>query len=135
MSQGSGSVLNLTKLTSFSVGSQFAIGGAGLSDTSGGEINSGNLTTFNGVDVKLDGTGNIATKQWATLTAGSLTITGGSYTFPSLSNIESSSLNAQDGGSLTLPAVTRYEEANPFSPPRSRPQEPGAFCRYPLWHR
>src|SRR5208337_802052 len=76
-----------------------------LAVTNQGTILDVDLTSLNGVNVTLDGTGTLATNQWATLTGSNLTITGGSYTFPGLIDIDSSSLSVQAGAVLTLPAL------------------------------
>ncbi len=66
------------------------------------------LTSLINVSVTLDGTGTIATSQWASLTDDSLTTTGGSYSFSGITDFNGSSAIAQVGASLTLPAVTSY---------------------------
>src|SRR5262249_42313446 len=68
------------------------------------------LTSISNVNITLDGTGTIATDQWASLVGDSLTVTGGTYTFPGITNFNSSSAFAQAGGSLTLPNVTTYAQ-------------------------
>ena len=68
----------------------------------------------------LDGTGELALSQWQGLTDGGVNIIGGNYSptsgtassdnsFASLSDIKGSGLSVSGGGSLTLPAVTRYD--------------------------
>jgi hypothetical protein len=102
------SEIDLSSLTSFSVsyGSLYVLDQATVLD--------GDLTTLNGVDVYLNGTGTIATSQWTSLTDGILTIEGGNYSsttsppFAGLSDIDGSSVYVYGGGSLTLPAVTSY---------------------------
>ena len=82
--------------------------GGAISVTSHATLLAPNLTTLDTVGVTLDGTGTIFTNQWTSLTNGGLTITGGQYTFPGLTDIDSSSLYVQDGGILALTAVTSY---------------------------
>ena len=68
------------------------------------------LTNLANVAVTLDGTGTIAIDQWTSLTSGSMTVTGGWYTFPGLTDIDSSSLSVQNGGKLALGMVTTYSQ-------------------------
>ena len=103
---GTGSQLNLSALTSFtgSNDSDLAVTGSGTVTASG-------LTTFSGVQITLDGTGVVATSQWVSLTGGgSLTVTGGSYSFPDLTDVSGSSLVAEGGATLSLPNLTTYTQ-------------------------
>ena len=110
--QGNGSEIDLPLVTS--------LGGGSLSVTQQGTVLAPQLTTLTDVDVTLDGTGTIATSQWTSLTDGALTVTGGNYSsttsppFASLSDIDGSSLYVYGGGSLTLPAVTSYNNNNSY---------------------
>ncbi len=97
-SDGSGSEVDISALTSFTTDNS-----AGqLTVTNSGEVLDGDLTTMSGVNVSLDGTGTVATSQWASITSGGITVTGGTYSLSGLTDVDNSSLYAQGGGSLTL---------------------------------
>ena len=83
-----------------------------LQVTDGATVLAPKLTSLNNVTVILDGSATIAYSQWASLTNGVLTIEGGSYSFTGLKDIDSSNLTAQNGGSLTLPAVTSFDNSH-----------------------
>src|SRR5208337_2734007 len=104
-SDGAGSEIDLSELTQFIANPTASANPGSLAVTNQGTILDVDLTSLNGVNVTLDGTGTLATNQWATLTGSNLTITGGSYTFPGLIDIDSSSLSVQAGAVLTLPAL------------------------------
>src|SRR5262249_34233811 len=97
-SENPGSKIDVPSLTNFA--------GGLLTATAEGTVIDPNLTTLSRVGVTLDGTGTVAINQWASLTNGSVTVTGGSYSFPELTDMDGTSLDAQAGTSLTLPAVT-----------------------------
>ncbi|HEV3312010.1 MAG TPA: CARDB domain-containing protein, partial [Chloroflexota bacterium] len=105
--EGTGTTIDLSGLTSFDSP------GSSLTVTSGASFLDATLTGLNGVVVTLDGSGTMPISQWASLTDCSMTITGGSYSFTGLTDIDNSSLYAQTGGSLSLPAVTSYD--NPLA--------------------
>ena len=86
-----GSTVDVSSLTSFS-GSDIGFGtpGAELSQTNGGTVLDGKLTTLNAV----------------TLNVGAETVT-----LPGLTDIDGSNLTVENGGSLTLSGITSY--ANP----------------------
>ena len=100
---GSGSQLNLSALTSFTEDG----GNSTFEVTDSATAMASSLTTFSGLQITLDGTGMIATSQWTTLTSSSLTITGGAYTLPSLTDITLTSLQLSGGATLSLPALRR----------------------------
>ncbi len=99
---GSGSRIDLSSLTSFAspVGS--------LAVTHGGTVLDPKLTALSDVSVTLDGSGTVATGQWASLTDGSLTVTGGSYSLTGLADGDGSSLYVSGGATLGLPKLTAY---------------------------
>ncbi len=112
---GAQSTIELPVLTSFSALYSFAELGVTQSAT----IDEPNLTSLNGVIVKLDGSGKIAVSQWTTYNDGSLSDEGGNYSpqsgtanatnaFTNLTNVDGSSLYVSGGGSLTLPEVQTY---------------------------
>jgi hypothetical protein len=51
--------------------------------------------------------GTIATGQWATLTNGSLALTGGSYTLSGLADLSGTSLQISAGAALSLPGLAQ----------------------------
>ena len=95
---GSGTEIDLSGLTSFNCQA------GSLSVTDGATVLDAQITSLNGVSVALDGTGTLATSQWATLTGGTTTITGGTYTFGNVSDIDNLSIDVL-AGSLALPGV------------------------------
>ena len=107
---GTGSQLNLSALTSFtgSNDSDLAVTGSGTVMASG-------LTTFSGVQITLDGTGVVATSQWVSLTGGgSLTVSGGSYSFPDLTDVNGSGLVRRGRGDA------QFTEPDDLYPRRER---------------
>ncbi len=109
---GSGSTIDLSGLTSLSSSG----GSTSLAVSEQGAILASHLTSLDHVNVTLDGTGSLATDRWTTLTFGSLTVTGGTYSFPGLTTITSASLYADSGGVLTLPNLTSYADPTGVGP-------------------
>ena len=103
-SENAGSKIDVPILTNYSGG------GSVLKVLKYGTVVDPMLNTLAGVAVTLDGTGTIATDQWAKLLSGSITITGDAYSFSGLTDIDGSSLYAQAGTSLSVPSVTAYTE-------------------------
>ena len=99
---GTGTEIDLSDMKSFSSP------GGDLQATNGATILDAKLTELSGINVTLDGTQTMATSQWTSLTTGSLSITGGTYDWHALSDIDSSSVNVELGASVTLPAVKSY---------------------------
>jgi len=108
IADASNSQIGVAALTNFN-----AFGG-NLKVTNGATVLDGNLTALNKANVTLDGTGALAISQWTALTTGSITITRGSYTFSSLTDIDSSSLYAQNGATVSLPQLTSYNYTGSF---------------------
>ena len=87
----------------------------GLSQTGGnvprvafsgnGTIEDDNLTTLDGVDVTLDGTNTQAASPWKKFTNGSLTVSGGAYNLPGLTDVDGSDIRVESGGHLALPGL------------------------------
>jgi hypothetical protein len=98
-----GGQINLTGLTSLN-----SALGIYVYETSDGTILDGNLTSLNGVNVMLDGTDSQVANSWTSFTNGNLTIMGGSYNLPGLTDADGSNLALQNGGSLALPGLTTY---------------------------
>jgi hypothetical protein len=116
---GTASQIDLPALTSF-VNTDARYGDRDtLSVTKGATVQDGGLTSLTGVNVRLDGTGKLATRQWTSVIDGALTIAGGRYTSPTkgtssgsfagLTDINGSGLYVSGGGSLTLPGVQAYD--------------------------
>jgi RHS repeat-associated protein len=109
-SDGAGSQIDLSDLTEFSASPGSTANSGSLSITNKGAVVDPKLASLNAVNVTLDGTGTLAVSQWTTLTAGSIKATGGAYSFSGLTNIDSTSLDAEPGASLTMPAVQNYTD-------------------------
>ena len=110
IADGAGSQLNLSSsLTSFTGGG----GSSSFQDTNGGAIAAPNLATFNNVTIMVDGSGTVATNQWATITASSrLIVTGGTFNFSGLTNLDDAGVFVQNGGSATLSSLVHYTETD-----------------------
>ena len=106
-SDGAASQLNLGALTSFA-----EAGGlyyrSSLQATNGGTVADSTLTSLNGVNLILDGTGTIATAQIASYKAGTLSLSGGTLSLTGLTNANGSSFLVSGGASLSLPALTSF---------------------------
>ncbi len=100
---GSGSTLDISGITSY--------GGTGttIAETDGAELlMDTSFTTLDGISFTIDGTSDLAGKlidNLTSLTDGGLTVLGGTYAFPSLADIDGSSLDVENGASLTLAGV------------------------------
>jgi RHS repeat-associated protein/uncharacterized repeat protein (TIGR01451 family) len=103
-----GSLIDLSALTSFDSP------GGSLKLTNGATIRDGQLTSLNGVSITRDGTGTLATSQWALLTNSTLTVTAGSYTLAGVTDLDGSSLYVQGGASLALPGVTSFASPDTY---------------------
>ena len=88
---GAGSMLDVPALASFSASNTFVTLGASLTAQDGGKIDSGSLTTINGVRLALSDTASISVGQ--------------------LSDIDDSGVLVEGGAKLSLPLVTSYEGA------------------------
>ena len=108
-----GGEINLSHLTSLT-------GTNGISLTDGGTILDGKLTSLNGVSASLDGTDKLVANYWTSFTNGNLTVWGGSYSLPGLTDVDGSNLFAR-GGSLTLLGVHHFT---------SNPADFGAYSDY-----
>ncbi len=131
---GTGSVLDVSALTAFSQNSSWTInatnGGAidltglanlnstniiYLTDTGSSTLIDSNLTSLVGVYATLDGSDTGVAASWTSFTNGSLTVTGGSYDLPNLTDVDGSNLYIRTGGILSLPGLTSYQSnANDF---------------------
>jgi autotransporter-associated beta strand protein len=102
------STIDFSGLTSFSETS-YEYGN--WSATNGGTILAGNLASLSSTVVSLDGTGEI-TNEWTSLKDDSVYVTGGSYTFNNVADIDGSNFYIQNGGQLSLPSVTSVTGTN-----------------------
>ncbi len=124
---GAGSVLDVSGLTAFSQSGGWVIDatnggevnlsgltnltapdGVTINDTGGGKLLDPKLSTLSGANIALDGTDTQAASAWTSFTAGTLTVTGGSYSLPGLTDVDDSNLHAQSGGTLALPGLKSY---------------------------
>ncbi|MDE2506875.1 MAG: hypothetical protein KGM43_06665, partial [Planctomycetota bacterium] len=104
---GSGSSIDLSSMTSDNAAYGY------FQVTSQATVLDPLLTSFTNVNVTLDGTGTLATSQWASLTGGSLTISGGTYTLSNLTDFDGSSATV-NGGTLSLPGVVTYQNSTGY---------------------
>jgi hypothetical protein len=103
-SDGTGSVVDLSALPNLT---SDAYHWSGLEVSNGGVIHTGALTTLDRVAVDINGTGQLDTKQIMAATRGSLTASGSTPDFSSLIAATDTSLYADSGGQLSLPAVEK----------------------------
>ena len=109
-SQGSGSTLDLSQVTSVTGG------GNTLYDQSGGTVllNSG-LTAVSGLTFVVDGTGSTSLlNNLKSITYGGILVGGGTYSLTQLSDVDGSTLDAGNGGTLSLPGVTEVEAPDTY---------------------
>jgi len=104
--------INASTFSEIDLSGLTTISGGTIYDTGGSTILDSSLTTLRGVDVTLDGTDPQVANAWTSLTNGSITVTGGSYSLPGLTDIDGSSLDVYSGGSLSLPGLTSYSASN-----------------------
>ena len=98
---GTGSEVDLSAVA------QFTGANNSISDTNEGTVVlKSSLKKLDGVSITVDGTGVLALDEITSLTDGGITVTGGSYTLPSITTIFNSDFTAESGASLTLPGVT-----------------------------
>jgi len=77
-----------------------------IDDTNGSTLLDPNVTTLTGVSATLDGSDTQVASAWTTFT-GSLALTGGSVTLPSLTDAGLSSLQLSGGAMLSLPMLVQ----------------------------
>ena len=99
-----GATVNVSALTSLT-----STHGMYFEDTGGSTLNDSRLTTWNGVNFTTDGTDASVANSWTSFIDGRLEVDYGmAVTLPNLTNVNQSSLDAQNGGQLTLAGVTSY---------------------------
>ena len=116
-SDGTGSKLNISGVTSFTQTSGLEYASSSLQATHGGTVSDAKLTSLENVDLTLDGTGTIATSQITSYTAdtnraGILTLSGGSLDLTGLSDGDGASFEVSGGASLTMPLASYADGAN-----------------------
>ena len=92
---------DLSTLTATSSGSISATNGASISFPA-------TLTALNLFSITVDGTSTVELSQIVGLTNGSLTIEGGSFTLPALTDLNGSNLTVEGGGTLVLSELASY---------------------------
>ncbi len=105
---GGGSAIDLPNLTTFTDAYD---GSIGVTDGAILNLNSG-LTDVDHISITVDSTGGVPLDQFSSLNDDTLTIEGGTYDLPNLTNIDNTSVDVEGGGSLTLPGVTGYTSDN-----------------------
>jgi RHS repeat-associated protein len=98
---GAGSRVDVSALTSFG-----STGNNQINATNGAAILDPNLATLDGVALTLDGSATVATALWTKLTNSRLIVSGGTYPLTSLTDLDSTSVSAQAGAQVSLPALT-----------------------------
>ena len=107
-SDGTHSKLNVSALTSFTENNVNQRYYSGLQVTNQATVLDSVLATMTEVNLTLDGTGTESLNQITTLTAGTVTMSGGTAVFGGLTDANASSFLVSGGASLTLPALTSY---------------------------
>ncbi len=108
-SEGTGSQLDASALDSFH--GRTSGNPSFLQVTTSGTLLDAALTAPDQVNLMSDGSGTLATSQWTAFTNATATISGGTPSFSSLSNIMSSSFLLSGGAQVTLGAVTAFTSA------------------------
>ena len=106
-SDGAGSTLDVPDLTSFTVAADTEDAGS-LQVTNGGTIIGSGLTSLANINLILDGTGTWSYSQITSYTEGTLTLTGGTLNWSSLTDIDGSSFLVSGGATLTLSGAASY---------------------------
>ncbi len=115
-STGENSLIDIPLLTTYEV-TDPGYAGAILEATSSGAIDlSAQLTSLDGVNLTLDGTGTISVSQFTSITNGGITVEAGDYStgtpFAALTDIDGSNLQVDGGGNLDLPGVKTYTNSS-----------------------
>ncbi len=87
--------------------------GISITDT-GGSTLLNDLASLTGVSVTLDGTDKQVANSWTQFIDGDLYVTGGVYSLPGLTDVDTTSLHISNGGSLALPGLTNYSSYGTF---------------------
>jgi hypothetical protein len=81
----------------------------------GATVDDADLTSLDGIDVSVDQSGELAVKDWTSFTDGSFTAYGGAYTLSNATDVVGSNLDAENGATLSLPAVIAVSGNEDFS--------------------
>lgn len=95
-----GGTIDISSLTNLDGG-----GGMGIQQSGNGRILDGSLTSLNSVSFEIDGTDSHVADAWTSFTRGTVTVSGGSFNLPQLTNVDNSNILVRSGGHLTLPNV------------------------------
>ncbi|MBD2152111.1 Ig-like domain-containing protein [Pseudanabaena sp. FACHB-1277] len=105
LAEGTGSVIDLSSLTNFTKTGRAA---SSITVRNGGTVIANKLTNLDGVNLNIDQTGTISTKQIKTFINGGIaTINGTTPDFSGLTDITGAGFIAANGGVVSLP-VTSY---------------------------
>ena len=107
-SDGAHSTLNVSTLTSFTENNVNQRYYSGLQVTNQATVLDSVLATMTEVNLTLDGTGTESLNQITTLTAGTVTLSGGTAVLGNLTDANASSFLVSGGASLTVPMLTSY---------------------------
>ena len=112
---GTGSTLDLSAMISF----DGQDGGLNyLTAVDGGTtILDPDLTSLQDVFITVDGTGNLPLDNITSLTNGNIAVVGGTYSLGHLNEADGDAFSVQNGGSLTLPAITSYSNTSIYTQP------------------
>ena len=107
VSDGSGSTLNVNLLASIQ-GNSGQGNFSTLQVTNHGTVTDAALTTLKQANLTLDGTGTVSLGQIATLSGGTVSVSGGTIALGGLTDADGSSFLVSGGASLTVAALTSY---------------------------
>ncbi len=111
-SDGAGSVLNVSALTSFSGSVPFQNYGSFLHVTNHGTLKDTSLVAIAGVDLVVDSTSTFPYGQLTALTGASLTLSAGTFTFSALASVDGSTFSLVSDQTLNLPVLTSANGAS-----------------------
>ena len=102
-----------------------------LADGLGSTLSAAALTSVTGSQGTLQQSngGALSVANLATFTGGFLYVSGSSATLANLADIDSTFIQVLTGGTLSLPAVTSYQDATPFRNTQLEASGTGAFAR------
>ncbi len=105
---GQGSELNIPNLVTFQGVPGFAVGENEITSEGGGQINPGNLSTLEGMNLTIDSASSFPSDQITSFTNGTLNVAGGVPGFADLSDIAGSNITVSNGAKLSLSLITGY---------------------------
>ena len=110
LADGSSSEVDLSALTSFT--NDAPAPDSKITARNNGTISASNLTTLDGVDIAIDGTGNLATSQINSLTRGAVSVDGVAADFSGLTDVSGNSFTLLNSGTANLDNVTIADGAS-----------------------